>query len=50
MLAVAHDGLKDKYPLGCAFVVQHLDTAADAYDELKFTMRSFWTSPRSAST
>jgi hypothetical protein len=50
MLAVAREGLREKYPLGCAFLVQHIDTAADACDELKFTMRSFWTSPRSAST
>ena len=30
MLAVAREGLKDKYPLGCALVVQHVETAADA--------------------
>ena len=35
MLAVVREGLKDKYPLGCAFVVQHIETAADAYEELK---------------
>jgi hypothetical protein len=35
MVAVAREGLKDKYPLGCAFVVQHIETAADAYNELK---------------
>jgi hypothetical protein len=34
MLAVAREGLKDKYPLGSAFVVQHIETAADAYEEL----------------
>jgi hypothetical protein len=35
MLAVVREGLKDKYPLGCAFVVQHVETAANAYEELK---------------
>ena len=35
MVAVAREGLKDKYPLGCAFVVQHVETAANAYEELK---------------
>jgi hypothetical protein len=35
MLAVAREGLKDKYPLGCALVVQHVETAANAYEELK---------------
>ena len=34
MLAVAREGLRDKYPLGCAFVVQHVETAANAYEEL----------------
>ena len=34
MLAVAREGLKDKYPLGCAFVVQHIESADDAYREL----------------
>ena len=31
----AREGLKDKYPLGCAFVVQHVETAANAYEELR---------------
>jgi len=35
MVAVAREGLKDKYPLGCALVVQHVETAANAYEELK---------------
>jgi hypothetical protein len=35
MLAVVREGLEDKYPLGCAFVVQHVETAATAYEELK---------------
>jgi hypothetical protein len=30
ILAVVREGLKDKYPLGCAFVVQHVETAANA--------------------
>jgi hypothetical protein len=34
MLAVAREGLKDKYPLGCAFVVQHIESADGAYKEL----------------
>jgi hypothetical protein len=34
MVAVAREGLKDKYPLGCALVVQHVETAASAYEEL----------------
>jgi hypothetical protein len=34
MLAVTREGLKDQYPLGCAFIVQHVETAADAYEEL----------------
>ena len=49
MSAVAREGLKDKYPLGCALVVQHVDTAADAYKELKPLLPdqvAVWTSER----
>jgi hypothetical protein len=51
MLAVAREGLKDKYPLGCAFVVQHIETAANAYDELNALLPSqvaVWTSEHDA--
>ena len=47
MLAVAREGLKDKYPLGCALVVQHVETAADAYKELSTLLPdqvAVWTS------
>jgi hypothetical protein len=51
MLAVAREGLKDKYPLGCAFVVQHIETAADAYKELSVLSPdqvAVWTSEHDA--
>ena len=51
MLAVAREGLKDKYPLGCAFVVQHIETAADAYEELNALLPdqvAVWTSEHDA--
>jgi hypothetical protein len=51
MLAVVREGLKDKYPLGCAFVVQHVETAADAYKELKVLLPdqvAVWTSEHDA--
>jgi hypothetical protein len=51
MLAVAREGLKDKYPLGCAFVVQHIETAAVAYAELNPLLPdqvAFWTSKHDA--
>jgi hypothetical protein len=51
MLAVVREGLKDKYPLGCAFVVQHVETAADAYEELKVLLPdqvAVWTSEHDA--
>src|SRR6516164_5436072 len=51
MLAVVREGLKDKYPLGCAFVVQHVETAATAYDELKVLLPNqvaVWTSEHDA--
>jgi hypothetical protein len=51
MLAVAREGLKDKYPLGCAFVVQHIETAANAYGELNALLPSqvaLWTSEHDA--
>ena len=51
MLAVVREGLKDKYPLGCAFVVQHVQTAADAYEELKVLLPdqvALWTSEHDA--
>jgi hypothetical protein len=51
MLAVAREGLKDKYPLGCALVVQHIETAADAYYELSALLPdkvAFWTSEHDA--
>lgn len=51
MLAVVREGLKDKYPLGCAFVVQHVETAADAYEELKVLLPdrvAIWTSEHDA--
>jgi len=51
MLAVVREGLKDKYPLGCAFVVQHVETAAQAYDELKVLLPdqvAIWTSEHDA--
>ena len=51
MLAVVREGLKDKYPLGCAFVVQHIETAANAYDELNALLPSqvaVWTSEHDA--
>jgi hypothetical protein len=47
MLAVAREGLKDKYPLGCALVVQHVETAADTYKELNTLLPdqvAVWTS------
>jgi hypothetical protein len=46
MLAVVREGLKDKHPLGCAFVVQHVETAASAYEEMKVLLPdqvAFWT-------
>ena len=51
MLAVVREGLKDKYPLGCAFVVQHVETAANAYEELKVLLPdqvAVWTSEHDA--
>jgi hypothetical protein len=51
MLAVAREGLKDKYPLGCAFVVQHIETADDAYKELNALLPdqvALWTSEHDA--
>ena len=51
MLAVVREGLKDRYPLGCAFVVQHVETAANAYEELKVLLPeqvAFWTSEHDA--
>jgi hypothetical protein len=51
VLAVAREGLKDKYPLGCAFVVQHVETAANAYDELSALLPdkvAVWTSEHDA--
>jgi hypothetical protein len=42
MLAVAREGLKDKYPLGCALVVQHVETAGDAYKELTRCCQTKW--------
>lgn len=51
MLAVVREGLKDKYPLGCVFVVQHVETAADAYEELKVLLPdqvALWTSEHDA--
>jgi hypothetical protein len=51
MLAVAREGLKDRYPLGCTFVVQHVETAADAYQELKVFLPdqvAVWTSEHDA--
>lgn len=51
MLAVVREGLKDKYPLGCAFVVQHVETAADAYEELEALLPdqvAIWTSEHDA--
>ena len=51
MLAVAREGLKDQYPLGCAFVVQHIETADDAYKELKALLPNqvaLWTSEHDA--
>ena len=51
MLAVAREGLKDKYPLGCALVVQHVETAADAYKELNALLPdqvAVWTSEHDA--
>jgi hypothetical protein len=51
MLAVVREGFKDKYPLGCAFVVQHVETAANAYTELKVLLRdqvALWTSEHDA--
>jgi hypothetical protein len=51
MLAVAREGLNDKYPLGCALVVQHVETAADAYKELNALLPdqvAVWTSEHDA--
>jgi hypothetical protein len=51
MLAVAREGLKNKYPLGCAFVVQHIETADDAYKELNALLPdqvALWTSEHDA--
>jgi hypothetical protein len=51
MLAVVREDLKDKYPLGCAFVVQHVETAANAYEELKVLLPdqvAVWTSEHDA--
>jgi hypothetical protein len=51
MLAVVREGLEDKYPLGCAFVVQHVETAATAYEELKVLLPNqvaVWTSEHDA--
>ena len=51
MLAVAREGLKDKYPLGCAFVVQHIETADNAYGELNALLTNrvaLWTSEHDA--
>jgi hypothetical protein len=51
MLAVVREGAKNKYPLGCAFVVQHVETAANAYDELKDLLPdqvAVWTSEHDA--
>ena len=51
MVAVAREGLKDKYPLGCAFVVQHVETAANAYEELTRLLPdqiAVWTSEHDA--
>src|SRR5262249_26922687 len=51
MLAVVREGLKDKYPLGCAFVVQHVETAANAYEELKVLLPdqvALWTNEHDA--
>jgi hypothetical protein len=51
MLAVVREGFKDKYPLGCAFVVQHVETAANAYEELKVLLPNqvaVWTSEHDA--
>ena len=51
MLAVVREGLKDKYPLGCAFVVQHVETAAGAFEELKVLLPdqvALWTSEHDA--
>jgi hypothetical protein len=51
MLAVVREGLKDEYPLGCAFVVQHVETAAAAYEELKVLLPvqvAVWTSEHDA--
>ena len=51
MLAVAREGLKDKYPLGCALVVQHVETAANTYGELRPLLPdqvAVWTSEHDA--
>ena len=51
MLAVVREGLKDRYPLGCAFVVQHVETAGNAYEELKVLLPdqvAVWTSEHDA--
>ena len=51
MLAVAREGLKGKYPLGCALVVQHVETAANAYRELEPLLHdhvAIWTSEHDA--
>jgi hypothetical protein len=51
MLAVVREGLKDRYPLGCAFVVQHVETAANAHGELKVLLPdqvAFWTTEHDA--
>ena len=51
MVAVAREGLKDKYPLGSALVVQHVETAADAYEELTALLPNqiaVWTSEHDA--
>jgi hypothetical protein len=51
MVAVAREGLKDKYPLGCALVVQHVETAANAYEELTALLPNqiaVWTSEHDA--